>query len=127
MKKIAVSLILTLIVTLSFFTPAKAAPPTYEEWVFAAFDNDLVVVTMTINTVNLKTDHFTCYNNSDYSVYLRVRYNGEIVWDYVVGPHTTQEFKYTVNFQRLPATDPDDPDSIRYPVGYSFGASYPWE
>jgi len=122
MKRIILGLVLALTILLVTVLPAFAAPPNLEEWDLYAFSG--MRMTMTINTVNLKTDHFTVYNNNQVEYcYLYVKYNDVIVWEVYVPPMTTQNFNYSVNFQRLPHTDPDNPDSIRYPEGYSFGAS----
>ena len=119
MKKI-LGILIALAMVMIIASPVLAAPPVYEEWDLFAADNGAVRITMTINITNLKTDHFDVYNNASYPIYLYVTYNGTTVWDHTTLAMTTEELKYTVNFQRLPATDPDDPDSIRYPSGYSF-------
>lgn len=119
MKKL-LGILIALVMVVMAVSPVLAAPPVYEEWDLFDADNGAVRITMTINTTNLKTDHFDVYNNANYSIYLYVTYNGTTVWDHTTPALTMEELKYTVNFQRLPATDPDDPGSIRYPAGYSF-------
>ena len=122
MKKFILGLLIAVLVISSVAGVAQAAPPSEEEWTFCEARNGLIRGTYLINTTNLKTSEFWVYNETE-DIYAipYVLYNGEEVWRVIVEPNSVWSMKYTVNFRRLPATDPDDPDSIRYPQGYTFG------
>ena len=122
MKRLILILITLLILTFVLAIPAQGAPPDEEEWQFGGARNGLIRATYYINTTNLFTNQFNFYNDTtDIYAIPYVMYNGEEVWRYVLAPQSEYHVDYKVKFRRLPATDPDDPDSIRYPEGYSFG------
>lgn len=122
MKKTIISLILALVMLALYASPALAVKPSIEEWTFAEARNGLIRATYFINTTTLKTSSFQVYNETqDIYAIPYVKYNGIEAWRTIVEPNSTWSMDYVVNFQRLPSTDPDDPDSIRYPDGYSFG------
>lgn len=122
MKKVIISTILALVMLLAIAIPAMAAPPVIETWGFADARNKLIRAEYDINTTTLKTSTFHFYNETS-NIYAipYVLYNGTEVWRYVLEPNSEYHFDYVVNFQRVPHTDPDDADSIRYPAGYQFG------
>ncbi len=119
------TLVILLVMYLLLFTltpvPAFAAQEE-EEWPFAGARGGLIRATYLINTTTLKTSTFNFYNETD-NIYAipHIEYEGVEVWRAVIAPNTTVSYPYVVNFQRLPKNDPDDPSSIRYPKGYSFG------
>lgn len=122
MKKLFAILVTALALVILTTSAVLAAPPVVETWEFGAARNGLIRATYDINTTNLKTVAFHFYNDTtDIYAIPYVLIDGEEVWRQVVPPQSTYDMDYVVNFKRLPATDPDDPNSIRYPAGYSFG------
>lgn len=132
MKKLLLAAMATMAILVFTFIPVAADAPTLEEWNYFGFsDNEggQGTITMTINTATLKTTHFTIYNNTNDYVYFAILDSSDYPWvidkDIVVAPYTTDELDANLNFQRLPATDPDDPDSIRMPKDTVFWCQYP--
>lgn len=121
MKKVLLTSILAIILAVFFIIPVGAVPAGEEEWTFAEARGGTIRATYFINTTTLFTSSFNCYNESDYYAKLTVYYNGAPVWSQMVIPHSTWTLEYKVKFFRTPKNDPEDPDHIRYPNGYSFG------
>jgi len=124
-RKIGTILLTALMLVVMAVVPVYAAPPVYEEWQCASFANEIVVVSYIINTTNLKTTQFNVVNNSDYPVYVYIKESGVITWDFLVEGQTVASKSCVLNFQRLPQTDPDDPDSVRMPKDTSIFVRYP--
>ena len=121
MKKALLTTILAIILALVTIVPAFAVPAGEEEWTFAEARGGTIRATYFINTTTLFTSSFNCYNESDYYAWLQLRNNGILVYDVLVSPHSNWTLQYKVKFFRTPKNDPEDPDHIRYPAGYSFG------
>ena len=124
-RKIGVLLVTILMLSVMVVAPVYAAPPVYEEWQCSGFADNAVVVSYTINTTNLKTTQFNVVNNSDYPVYVYIKEGGEVTWEFLVEGWTTASKPCVLNFQRLPNTDPDDPDSVRMPKDTYIFTRYP--
>ena len=118
MKKIILGLIVTLLVLTTFVSPALADAPTMENWEFFAARNHTTYGYYAINTVNLQVQSFTLVNNDAYYVTrLQIVYDTtDVIFEMYAYPGETVTQPIN-NFKllRLPLTDPDDPDSIRYP------------
>lgn len=122
MKKLPLVLALAALLTATIVVPIQAAPPNEEEWTFGEARNGLIRATYFINTTTLKTSSFNFYNETtDVYAIPYVLQNGVEIWRHTVSPQSTYNQAFVVNFQRIPKNDPDDPDSIRYPAGYTFG------
>ena len=124
-RKIGTILIAVMMLVAMTVTPAHADAPTYEEWRFASFNNNIVTVSYIINTTTLKTTQFNIVNNSDEPVYIYIMEKGDLYWDFLVEGQTTASKSCVVNFGRVPHDDPDDPDSVRMPPNTYFFARYP--
>lgn len=122
MKRVIVSLVLLLSLIFSAAMPVYADAPTLEEW--ELYRDSRVHVTYLINMTNLKTTQFNIVNNSHLIFRLYVEVKNVVDWEVLVDPYTTISTPYVLNFQKLPATDPDDPDSIRYPNNTVIGTQY---
>ena len=125
-NKYIISLVLALTLIMALVLPVSAAPPSEESWQCAAFNNGAAVIGYNINTTNLQVSSFWIDNRSDQPIYLFVSKNGEIIFELSAAPYAGLVSKPINNFkfQRLPATDPDDPDSIRYPNGVTISVRY---
>jgi len=120
MKKL-IGILVALALVVLIATPVLAVPPGEEEWTFAEARGGIIRATYFINTTTLFTSSFNCYNESDFYAQLAVFYNGQVVWTQMVNPHSNWTAAYKVKFFRTPLNDPEDPDHIRYPAGYSWG------
>ncbi len=121
MKKVTVALSLAIVLMLTLVTPVLAAPPGEEAWQCASFNNGTTTAGYNINTTNLQVSSFWINNNSNESFYLYILKNSELIFELRSSPNSGLVSKAINNFkfQRIPATDPDDPNSIRYPNGVS--------
>ena len=129
-KRILATIPLVIMMLVVSVMPVMADAPTIEEWDCFGFRNgstgETGTITMLINTATLKSTQFNIYNNTNDYVYFAVVDNEwTVIADVVVAPYTTSDLKINLNFQRLPATDPDDPDSIRMPKDTVFWCQYP--
>ena len=117
------------IATVMIVSPVTAAPPVYEDWQYFSAANGQVAVTMNINTTNLKANEFSVVNNSDDWAYFAIVDTTTGSWvvdqEAIVAPNQTYILSVSLNFRRLPATDPDDPNSIRMPNDTVFWLQYP--
>lgn len=131
MKKAkTILLALVLVLTMVLATPTMvSAQPEMETWEWTSGSSTGVTVTMNINTNNLKVDQFNIYNGSGDYLYFAVVDTSTGAWIPTVGivvpPYTDDVLEVDVNFKRLPATDPDDPDSIRMPKDTWFWMQFP--
>jgi len=78
-----------------------------------------------INTTNLQVSAFWIQNDSDSPVHLFITKFSDVIFVMNSSPYsglTTQSIS-NFKFQRLPASDPDDPNSIRYPNGVNISMS----
>jgi len=124
-RKVGMVLLVVWMLATIIVSPVYAAPPVLEEWEIVSNGNGTLVVSFIINTTNLKTTQFNVTNYTDYPVYVFVKESGVITWDFLVEGQTVASKSCVLNFQRLPQTDPDDPDSIRYPKNTSLHVRHP--
>jgi len=122
MKRITLALITTVLLTLTLALPVSADAPNYEDWQFFSARNGQAYGYYHINTTNLKVDYFTLVNNTSidtlhmYVIYDKGGSQEEILLEMTCLPNSTvSEDIKNFFFRRMPASDPDDPDSIRYP------------
>lgn len=119
MKKLMMSLALSVVLVLLLGIPVKAVPPGYEEWQLYrdGFGNSAYYL---INTTNLQVESFTVISVARSGIGLKIIQRDELIfWIKAdIGQTVTQGIS-GFKFQRLPANDPDDPSSIRYPPNTS--------
>lgn len=119
---LAVALVAMATVTVS------ADAPTTENWGLGYLKDGTGAVTIGyyINTVNLQVDSFWIDNQSGSNRKLTVVQRGEVIF-VMYSPANSGYAEQNINnfkFQRLPATDPDDPNSVRYPPNTSMFIEY---
>lgn len=97
--------------------------PTVESWEFGSARDGAVVLGYYINTTNLQVDRFWIQNDSDGTIQMWVEEGGEITFEMnSVSNSGYMEKKINgFKFQRMPATDPEDPDSVRYMPNTTIG------
>jgi len=128
MKRVIQGVVLVFVLLTLLVAPTMSVSAAEEEvWDCASFANGIATVSYRINLTNLKTVEFYLVNNSDWPLYFCI-HSGDFVplggKEATVAPHTSVTMPWVVNFQRLPKTDPDDPDSIRYPKDTQFYARW---
>lgn len=116
MKRYIAVLLLVLLIWIGS-TPVQASAPTYENWEFFSARDHATYGYYTINTTNLQVQSFTVVNNTIYPTYIYIVYDEtDIIFEiYASAGETITEPISNFKFRRIPATDPDDPNSIRYP------------
>ena len=124
-------LFLALMLALVLLVPAPASAATADWGLCGAGDEvrGRFEVFYTIDTNSLQVDSFTTVNNSTEWSYMYIReggVDGTTIFDMLVAPFTT-EVKPISNFKfrRVPATDHDDPNSVRYPQNTVMGCRWP--
>lgn len=113
-------ILLALVMLVVFSLNVYSAPPGEEDWALGSFNHGgLTTAGYTINTTNLQVSQFWINSQSDVGAYLYIKEDGIIIFDLHVEAYSGLTTKPISNFKfhRLPATDPDDPNSIRYPNG----------
>ena len=132
-----IGMLTAFILLMTIIMPTKAAAAVEENWRFFSFANEAAYGYYTINTTNLQVSSFTVVNNwPGNTVRIFVTYDAnndgvsnwqdpgdEILLMFLTeyGQTRTEPIS-NFKFHRLPATDPDDPNSIRYPNKVTIGA-----
>ena len=116
---------LAFLAALMLLAPTSASAET-ADWGLCAANNNEYSVFYTIDINSLQVDSFTTVNNSAQTGYMYITEDGVVIFEMLVGPYTTEvkpisQFK----FRRIPATDHDDPNSVRYPNGIVMGCRWP--
>lgn len=122
MKGMVAALALSLVLFAASFGSAFA---TLVNWDLAAFNGNQVRVYYAIDNQTLKTESFTIDNQSDRDTLMYIDQDGVRIFEMLGPAHAVTTQPYVLNFQRVPATDHDDPNSVRYPRGISMGARWP--
>ncbi len=118
---VATLLALTLLVGFLPTTSAETA-----DWDMSWFAQGQVHMFYTINTNSLQVDSFTCVNNTTQPAVLWIEEAGvEIFRLRCAGGESITQPISNFKFQRVPATDHDDPNSIRYPKDVVMRAGWP--
>lgn len=95
-------------------------------WDFAEINGGQVHVYYAIDENSLQVDSFTIDNQSDYGTYFFIQTDGVTTFDFTGPAHsvTTKPIN-NFKFRRIPATDHDDPNSVRLPQGVTLNARWP--
>ena len=121
-------LFLALMLALMLLVPAPASAAT-ADWDLCGAGDEVrgrFNVYYTIDTNSLQVDSFTTVNNSSEWSYMYISEDGVIIFDMLVNPYTTETKPISgFKFRRIPATDHDDPNSVRYPMGVVIGCRWP--
>lgn len=124
MKKWVFASVLGLLILLFSNTSTNAAETA--EWGLCGFYGNIASVGYIININSLQVDRFVGRNNSGQPLYMDIQEDGETIFEFTVqpySPYVEQEIN-GFKFRRIPATDHDDPNSIRYPRGVSMSCRW---
>lgn len=124
MSRLVLAILMAFALLMPFAPSSDAA--TYENWDAAWFARDQVHFYYIINTTNLQVSGFTCVNNTTQPAVLWIEERGiEIFRLRCTGGETVSLPISNFKFRRIPATDPDDPNSVRYPQDVVIRAGWP--
>lgn len=125
MRRLLLAIILAVVI-LGAGLPAQTASAVTEDWVTFTVGTDEVVMYQTIDTNSLQVDSFTCINRTTEPGVLWLEQDGvEFYRLRCAGGETVTKPITGFKWRRVPATDHDDPNSIRMPQGVVMRCGWP--
>lgn len=135
-KLLSIATLLVLVITTLIAPAAQADVPPEEEWVFAGsnYPQGSITCSFIVNTISLQITMLRLVNTLPTGLPPGIRKVGRLViFDgkkeitevelFAYPGETVELLTNDYKLHRLPLTDPDDPDSIRYPKDIYFGGA----